>query len=271
MRVTAMHRYPVKSMLGETFDVGDIGERGLRGDRAFALIDQETGLVASAKQPRKWGALLQCQAVGQRNGAVAITLPDGRTLGSDDAAIHDALSSVAGRRVALAEAPPSGPELERSWPDVAGLAPPEVVARSRRTPMASGAPGTFFDYAPIHIVTTASLRALERTRPDVDIAATRFRPNLVIHVAGEAFAENAWPGRRLAVGESVLLEVITVAPRCAVPGLAHGQRPADSGVLRAVVTANRLTVGVGRFGCLGVYASVVRGGEVRAGDRAAVV
>lgn len=266
MRIRSLHRYPVKSMLGESLEASELGGRGLTGDRGFALIDRETGLVASAKQPRKWGTLLQCQAARQADGAVTITLPGASTVRSGDPALNDVLSSVAGRSVELSASPPPTPELERLWPDVADLAPPEVIEWSRQTAMAAGAPGTFFDYAPVHIVTTASLRALKSSRPSADIAAQRFRPNLVIEAAGDAFVENDWEGRQLHIGDSIVLDVITVTPRCAVPGLAHGDQPADSGVLRSIVAANRRTVGNGRFACLGVYASVVRSGEIRAGD-----
>ena len=47
-------RYPVKSMLGEDLNGVALDEAGVTGDRRFALIDEETGLIASAKHPRKW-------------------------------------------------------------------------------------------------------------------------------------------------------------------------------------------------------------------------
>ena len=51
--VVSIWRYPVKSMLGEEINSSYVTERGLVGDRSYALIDQETGKVASAKNPRK--------------------------------------------------------------------------------------------------------------------------------------------------------------------------------------------------------------------------
>ena len=56
-RVVSLWRYPVKSMLGEQLNSSYVTEHGLLGDRAYALIDQKTGKVASAKNPRKWGKL----------------------------------------------------------------------------------------------------------------------------------------------------------------------------------------------------------------------
>ena len=49
-------------MLGEELNSSYVTERGLVGDRAYALIDQETGKVASAKNPRKWGKLFDFRA-----------------------------------------------------------------------------------------------------------------------------------------------------------------------------------------------------------------
>ena len=55
--VVSLWRYPVKSMLGEELNSSYITKRGLVGDRTYVLIDQETGKVVSAKNPRKWGKL----------------------------------------------------------------------------------------------------------------------------------------------------------------------------------------------------------------------
>lgn len=113
--------------------------------------------------------------------------------------------------------------------------------------MAAAAPKTFFDYAPIHIVTTSSLRALRESRP-ADFALERFRPNIVLDAEGKGFIENAWTGNRLSIGD-VVLEVLTVTPRCAVPSLAHGELPAAIEVLRGVVAENRLAIGIAAGWC----------------------
>jgi uncharacterized protein len=56
--VTALRRYPVKSMLGENLDASDVSHRGLARDRRLALVSRRTGKVASAKYPRLWRNLL---------------------------------------------------------------------------------------------------------------------------------------------------------------------------------------------------------------------
>src|SRR3712207_3073796 len=82
--VVSLWRYPVKSMLGEELNSSYVTDRGLVGDRTYALIDQETGKVASAKNPRKWGKLFDFRAtfidtpqVVGNIPPVRITFPDG--------------------------------------------------------------------------------------------------------------------------------------------------------------------------------------------------
>jgi uncharacterized protein YcbX len=87
MRVASLHRYPVKSMLGETVRELFVDDEGASGDRRLALIDEATGRVASAKQARLWRGLLKCSAIvdGER---VRISLPDGRSGCVDDVPSH---------------------------------------------------------------------------------------------------------------------------------------------------------------------------------------
>src|SRR5688572_4224378 len=82
--VVSLWRYPVKSMLGEELDAVAVTERGLAGDRAWALADQSNGKIASAKNPSKWAKLFAFRAA--LDGPVArITLPGGAVVTSDQA------------------------------------------------------------------------------------------------------------------------------------------------------------------------------------------
>ena len=76
--VAGIWRFPVKSMKGERLERGKFTERGLIGDRAYALIDVETGKVVSAKSVRLFPELFSVQrhicgaaAVGRRVAARA--------------------------------------------------------------------------------------------------------------------------------------------------------------------------------------------------------
>jgi hypothetical protein len=77
-------------MLGEELNSSYVTERGLIGDRVYALVDQETGKVASAKNPKKWGKLFDFRAtfidppqVDQNIRSIRISLPDGTNILSD--------------------------------------------------------------------------------------------------------------------------------------------------------------------------------------------
>ena len=90
--VVALWRYPVKSMMGEELNSSEVTDRGLLGDRQFAIVDRATGKVGGAKNPRKWGNFFDFRAsyaeapkLGERISAVRITLPDGDVVNSDRA------------------------------------------------------------------------------------------------------------------------------------------------------------------------------------------
>jgi len=85
--VVALWRYPVKSMMGEELNAAEVTERGVLGDRPYALVDAETGKVVSAKEPRKWAKLFEFRASfveppvsGKRLPHVRFTFPDGRSM-----------------------------------------------------------------------------------------------------------------------------------------------------------------------------------------------
>jgi hypothetical protein len=259
--VVALWRYPVKSMLGEELHAADVTARGLVGDRGYALLDATTGMVASAKNPRKWAALFDCRGVypvapqpGVQLPPVRITLPDGATLGSEEPDAARRLSQLFGREVHLASAAPDRPSLEEYWPDIEGLAHRETVTDERMPAQ------TFFDAAVVHVLTTATLDRLPEVYPAGRFDVRRFRPNLVVQTrpARTEFVENEWVGHRLAVGDDVRLRVTGPCARCVMTTLPQGDLPRDPGILRAAAQHNQARVGV--------YAAVERGGRVKRGD-----
>lgn len=271
-RLARLRRYPVKSLLGERIPAAEVGATGVVGDRALALLDRASGRVASAKQPHRWRDLLTLRATGGAPDPVRITLPDGRHLSAADPAIDDALSAAVGHRVTLVDTVPDDATLLRSHPDAvlaAGLTD-EVPADESR--LGAVVPGTFFDFAPIHLVTTATLDRIAERLPAGAGTVERYRPNLVLDMETEAFAENGWVGRELRVGPDLVLAVLAPTPRCAVPTLAHGPLPREAEALRVPARLNRVEPlpGMGPQPCVGAYARVVRAGRVADGDRVAL-
>lgn len=258
--VVSLWRYPVKSMMGEELNSSYVTERGLLGDRAYALVDQESGKVASAKNPRKWGKLFdfratftqQPQDIGQIP-PVRIALPDGTFISSDQDIDH-ILSNVLGRRVRVMRPSLEKPGLEEYWPDIEGLAHREKVTEEAMPPQ------TFFDLAVIHLLTTSTINRLREVYPEGRFEVRRFRPNIVVESAtGEKdFIENSWVDKTLAIGEEVRLKVTGPCPRCVMTTLPQGDLPKDLGILRTAARYNQVNVGV--------YVSVYRGGIIRRGD-----
>ncbi len=270
--VTALRRYPVKSMLGEALTDVRVGERGLAGDRMFAVLDAG-GAIGSAKHPRKWAPLLRCHGRLTGPGAVRVELPDGTVLSAGAAELDARLSDLLGRQVSVSDKPPGHGALERAVPAYEGGLPD--VLRATAAPDETGdlitsgrvAPGAFFDYGTVHLVTTASLRRLQQAYPAGDFAPRRFRPNLVIDLpGGPGFPEDTWPGATLRIGEA-LFRVTVPTPRCVVPTLRHGELPADPGIMRTVAREHRVPVlTLGPLSCVGVYLDVLQPGTVRKGD-----
>ncbi len=266
-------------MLGEELNGSALTERGLVGDRAFALIDSSNGKTASAKNPAKWKSLFDCRAAfvqpplkAEELPPVRITLPDGNTALSDQSDVNQILSSVCGRAVKLMGAAPGPPVLEEYWPDVEGLAHKETVTDES---IAASAPrGTFFDYAVVHILTTNTLERLRELYPQGRFETRRFRPNMVVQADGEqkAFVENHWVGKTLRLGDQVVLQVTDPCARCVMTTLSQGDLPADTGILRTAAQHNKVIGGEasGPEGVypavVGVYARVLSGGILRRGD-----
>ena len=60
--IAALWRFPVKSKGGEQLHGVEVSVRGVVGDRAYGLIDKDTGRVASAKSVKLFPNLLDCKA-----------------------------------------------------------------------------------------------------------------------------------------------------------------------------------------------------------------
>jgi uncharacterized protein YcbX len=263
--VVALWRYPVKSMMGEELNSADVTERGLLGDRHFAVVDRASGKIGGAKNPRKWGNFFDFRAayvepprIGAEIPPVRITLPDGTVVTNEQDDLPQVLSRAFGRDVAFREAQGNGESpdatAEEYWPDIAGL-------DHRDTVIDFGLPtGTFFDIAVVHLLTTGTIGRLSALDPDGRFEVRRFRPNIVVSTGpGEpGFVEDDWVGHTVALGSEVRLAITEHCSRCVMTTLPQGDLPKDSGILRTAAQHNAVNVGV--------YASVIRGGNVRRGD-----
>ncbi len=287
-------RYPVKSMAGERLGRTAVGERGLYGDRGWAVLNDATGEIHNAK---RFPVLMQCAARYRAEpGAddvpdVDITFPDGTTLGSDSPVVGVRLSELMEQRVSLRRIEPATNKAfyRRRQPGAAligklaawrtmrriiqraaesqlrpafGREPNEPMPDLSDLPGSAfefyTPPGTFFDVAPIHVLTTSTLAAMAALNSAASWDVRRFRPNILLDTTRQSAAyEHDWIGHTIRIGGFAIRgEMRTI--RCAMTMHPQVDLPRDPSVLRTIVRdADQ---------CLGLYASIVATGIAAIGD-----
>jgi len=234
VQVQEIWRFPVKSMQGERLEAAEVEPQGLRGDRAFALFDTETGLGLTA---RRVPQLLFAAAAYRNDGAVTITLPDGTTAG-DDRALSDWLR----RPVTLRAAAEPG---ERVFENPADFEHDAVWEPFR------GSTGAFHDSGKVQV----SLLSLATI---ADWPPRRFRANVLLDGSGE----DALVRSRVGLGDAEL-DVRMRITRCVMvtrpqPEGVDGPIQKDLDVLRAIHRE--------RDSCLAIGATVATPGRFAVGD-----
>lgn len=287
--VTGLWRFPVKTMLSERLDEAECTGRGLVGDRAYALIDVETGKVVRAKSVKLFPDLLGCQAAfvePPRSAApvpqVRVSLPDGTTVTSDDHNVDQALSDCFRSKVTLARSAPEDFTIDQYHPDVEDADPfghRDTVVEQKlgsaffaELDLPSPVPvDAFFDWFPVSVMTTSTLTHLGALQSESRFDERRFRMNVILGTVDDGFVENGWIGKELALGDAVRLRITMPDSRCVMTTLGQEDLPKDSGILRTLARHNRIQIGAaGLFPCAGVYAVVEAPGTIRTGDRATV-
>lgn len=229
--VKQIWRYAVKSMAGEQLASCDVSLFGIPGDRGWALRDETTGRITTGS---RLPLLMQCEAQYRESPAngsiphVVMRFPNGVEVASDVGDVNARLSELLDKSVSLWSLQPA------SAPHI-----------------------THFDAFPIHVLTTSSLEAMKRLNPAALWDERRFRPNFLIETDDgvEGLVEFAWSHVRLG-GVEVKCEMKT--ERCAMATNAQKEIPKDPSILRSLVEEADQN--------LGMYASVVKAGEVRIGD-----
>lgn len=240
-----LSRYPVKSFQGEVLDAVELDAGGMPGDRRWALLDPSTGKTLTAKrEPR----LLDASARTAADGSVVVTLPDGAEHDATDPALAAAAARWLDRDVVVANAA-----------DGAAVFEYNLSSEDEESPLMDipCPPGTFLDFAAVHVLTTASLRAVAALYPEGRWEPPRFRPTILVESDEEGFVEDAWVGHDLVVGGAVLQPFMPTI-RCTMTTRAQLDLPRDLDIAK---TLNRE-----HGGSLGVYCTVVVPGPIAKGD-----
>jgi hypothetical protein len=202
--VAEVWRYPVKSMAGESLRSCAAGEKGLEGDRRWALVDGSPNRAGKLLTIRQHPGLMTYRVRLERGGVKVVT-PRG------DARRVDA------RMVA------------------------ELAIESGRPLTLRDLAGANFDDASILIVNLATVRAFA-AEAGLPVDHRRFRANVYIDGL-EPDQEIEWVGRRIQAGE-VELEVVARCERCVVITHDPDTTAASPELLRLLTETRQTCMGV---------------------------
>lgn len=206
MRLAGINLHPVKSTAIRPVQEAYVERSGLRGDRAWMLVDDDGEAVTARELPALFGIHAEPAGGGLRLAAAGhdpleVATPTradteatmfGRPMRPARSApeADEWLAAVTGRRLHLVHC---GPEGERPL--------------SGRYPQGSA---RFQDSSPVSIATTTSLGKLNEWSPE-PLPIQRFRANLVVEGAATPFEEDGWTSVR--IGAAVFAGVAPI-DRC---------------------------------------------------------
>ncbi len=277
--ISNLYRYPVKSMAGEAVQHSQLHERGMPGDRVWAVKDEERGGIRGGK---RFPELLRCRASFSEepdqqhpSPPVQILCPDGTQVASTATNVNEVLSGVLGSAVSLWPLLPADQldHYRRGASDMAG--DPEAYLREvfARTPNEAlpdlsafppelfeyeSPPGTYFDAYPLLLLSSSTLRTLTEAAPQSQFDQRRFRANILFDTEESGFVEDQWAGKRARIG-SAELQLELACPRCVMTTHGFDDLAKDPKIMRTLVKQNN--------GNAGLYASVVKPGTISVGDR----
>lgn len=194
MRIAQLWRYPVKSLLGERLPTLRLVDDGIEGDRMWGIQDRRDGRILTARrEPR----LLFASSRLAGSDLPVITLPDGEEMAGTGPVTDAALSAWLGKPVALVAASESDTARAEYFADATDDASQAIEWTMPK--------GRFVDAFPVLVISTAGLRSGAVAYPAGAWDVRRFRPNILIQLNGEGWAEDAWADRQLSVGSAQLI------------------------------------------------------------------
>lgn len=209
-RLSAIFRYPVKSMAAEQVDAIEVGWNGLEGDRRWAFV--RDGMTRSGfpwltirENPRMWRYRPRfAEPDRPEMSPTLVSTPGGLELDVADPALAEELGF--GSR---------------------------VIKQSRG----------IFDTMPLSVISAQTISALSSTVGE-NLGILRFRPNLVIDAGGsENFPEDRYVGRLLRIG-GLLMRVDKRDKRCVMVNVNPETTEKNPEVLRAIARERDARLGV---------------------------
>lgn len=214
MTLTGLHIYPIKSAAGISLTESEVGDRGLKHDRRWMVVNPKGQFMTQRKHPRM--ALIRVGLTTQLElsapGMTDLALPLNPTA---DATTLDV--EVWGDRCPALS---MGRDAQAWFSDFLKTACQLVyMPDGSQRSTAHGQLGddklvSFADAYPFLLISEASLADLNR-RLTQTVPMNRFRPNFVVSGC-EAFAEDRW--KQIKMGE-ITFDLPKRCDRCSIPGV----------------------------------------------------
>jgi uncharacterized protein YcbX len=225
--VRAIYRYPVKSMRGEQLPEVELTLRGIPFDRQYAFVQANSRSIFPWLTGREYSGLLRYQARVETADSgrpdVVVIDPDGCSIAVYDDALRQSLEERTGR--------------------------PLFLLRDHRGSQ---------DVAQVSLIGDASIAQIG-AECNAPVEPSRFRANLYLEAASAApFAEDAWVGSILRIGDTARVAITERDKRCAMITLHPETGEASTEVLTAVARNHETMAGI--------YGSVLTPGTIRPGD-----
>jgi uncharacterized protein YcbX len=225
-RIVELTRYPVKSMAGVPLASAPLGLHGIEEDRRFAF--RRTGDTSGFPflTASRFPGLVTYRPAGDGDVPTHVRTPDGR-----DLELH-------------------GEELRSEITQRSGIAVELMKFKNG-----------LFDDGAVSLISVGTIGAIGR-EAEMELDRRRMRANIVIETdSGRAFEEDDWVGATIVFGDDpngAAVSITSRDERCVMVNLDPDTAEQDARVMKAIVRMN------GNFA--GVYATVVRPGEIRVGQ-----
>jgi uncharacterized protein len=227
-QIASIHRYPVKSMAGESIEQSWLTESGLEGDRLYAF-----------------------ESSGAPAGMLRLTGRERREM----LLYHPALRADGKVEVRR----PTGPPLLVDSPEMLSHLATHIPNASQFTLTQSAAPQT--DVRPLSLISRQTMEKLS-AELGKGIDARRFRANLYLDLDPGALDEDKLVGQTLRVGSTAIILVRERIPRCRFITY-DPESPVASDPLFALMKL----LDREHQTRAGIYATIEQRGPIKAGDR----
>lgn len=230
--VKSIYRYPVKSMACEKLSSASIDLHGVEGDRRFAFrrMNDMGGFPFLTAGKLREMVLYQPFNANEESDSSApthIRTPDGREFELDSEDLRKELSAAHKSEV-------------------------EIMKLKHG----------IFDDAPLSLITTATIKTLEK-ETNLELDVRRFRPNILVETDdSDSFPEDKWIGKIIAFGDEDDAAAMSVAVkdiRCAMINFDPDDATSNPEILKTVARVNEV--------CAGIYGSTFKSGTVSTGQK----